>query len=247
MRALVWHGKKDIRCDTRSRSRRSRHPRDAIVKVTSCAICGSDLHLYDGFMPGMESGDIMGHEFMGEVVEVGRGERQAQGRRPVVVPFTIICGECEQCRRGNLLGLRALQPQQGDRRQGVRPHHGRPVRLHASDRRLRRAARPSTCACPSPTRRRSRFRDGLTDEQVLFLGDILPTGWQAAVQCDIQPHRHGRDLGLRTGRPDGDPQRRAARRQAGRRDRPGARAPRHGASGRRDHDRLRRRRAWSSA
>src|SRR3712207_9481006 len=79
-----------------------RSPRDAIVKVTTCAICGSDLHFYDGFMPGMQKGDIVGHEFMGEVVEVGpeaKGKLRVGER--VVVPFTIICGQCEQCRRGN--------------------------------------------------------------------------------------------------------------------------------------------------
>ena len=99
MKALCWHGKKDIRCDTVP-DPKIEAPRDAIVKVTSCAICGSDLHLYDGFMPGMESGDIMGHEFMGEVVEVGAGNRKLKVGDRVVVPFTIVCGECDQCRRG---------------------------------------------------------------------------------------------------------------------------------------------------
>src|SRR5690606_5917839 len=75
--------------------------RDAIVKVTSCAICGSDLHLFDGFMPGMKHGDIMGHEFMGEVVEVGGAVGRLKIGDRVVVPFTIACGECDQCRRGN--------------------------------------------------------------------------------------------------------------------------------------------------
>ncbi|MBX6743412.1 MAG: alcohol dehydrogenase catalytic domain-containing protein, partial [Acetobacteraceae bacterium] len=99
MRALCWHGKKDIRCDTVP-DPKIEDPRDAIVKVTSCAICGSDLHLYDGFIPGMETGDIIGHEFMGEVVEVGSGNRKLKVGDRVVVPFTICCGECEQCRRG---------------------------------------------------------------------------------------------------------------------------------------------------
>ncbi|WP_172408084.1 alcohol dehydrogenase catalytic domain-containing protein, partial [Klebsiella aerogenes] len=71
------------------------------IKVSSCAICGSDLHLYDGFMPGMMRGDIMGHEFMGEVVEVGAENKRLKVGDRVVVPFTIICGECDQCRRGN--------------------------------------------------------------------------------------------------------------------------------------------------
>lgn len=101
MKALRWHGKGDIRCDTVP-DPIIEEPRDAIIRVTSCAICGSDLHLYNGFIPGMEDGDILGHEFMGEVVEVGADSRHTLkvGDR-VVVPFTICCGSCEQCRRGN--------------------------------------------------------------------------------------------------------------------------------------------------
>ena len=100
MRALVWHGTQDIRCDTVP-DPKIEDDRDAIIKVTACAICGSDLHLYDHFMPGMEKGDVMGHEFMGEVVETGKGVNGAlrKGER-IVVPFTIICGECDQCKRG---------------------------------------------------------------------------------------------------------------------------------------------------
>src|SRR5215216_5797741 len=92
MKALCWHGKTDIRCDEVP-DPKIEHPRDAIVEVTSCAICGSDLHLYDGFMPGMQSGDIMGHEFMGEVVEVGAENKKLKVGDRVVVPFTIVCGE----------------------------------------------------------------------------------------------------------------------------------------------------------
>src|SRR5579875_1911226 len=100
MKALVWHGTTDIRCDTVP-DPRIEHERDAIIKVTSCAICGSDLHLYDHFMPTMEKGDILGHESMGEVVEVGSGVKKLRKGDRVVIPFTITCGECEQCRRGN--------------------------------------------------------------------------------------------------------------------------------------------------
>ena len=101
MRALRWHGKHDIRCDTVP-DPKIENPRDANIRVTNCTICGSDLHLYDGFMPTMESGDIMSHEFMGEVVEVGPDAKGALkvGDR-IVVPFTIIYGECDQCKRGN--------------------------------------------------------------------------------------------------------------------------------------------------
>src|SRR4051812_16687396 len=101
MRALRWYGKGDVRVETVP-DPTIEEPRDAIVKVTSCAICGSDLHLYDHFMVGLEEGDILGHEFMGEVVEVGRGVngKLKVGER-VVVPFTIFCGECDQCKKGN--------------------------------------------------------------------------------------------------------------------------------------------------
>ena len=100
MRALRWHGKHDVRCDSVP-DPRIEAPRDAIIKVSSCAICGSDLHLFDGLMPGMEAGDILGHEFMGEVVEVGPANQALKVGDRVVVPFTISCGECAQCQRGN--------------------------------------------------------------------------------------------------------------------------------------------------
>ena len=137
MRALCWHGKHDIRCDTRSRPK-IEDRRDAIIKISTCAICGSDLHLFDGFMPGMKSGDIMGHEFMGEVVEVGWRTSELKVGDRVVVPFTIICGECDQCRRGNFSVCERSNRNKDARRQSVRPCHSRPLRLHASDRRLRR-------------------------------------------------------------------------------------------------------------
>lgn len=98
MRALVYHGKKDIRCENVP-DPRIEHDRDAIIRMNSCAICGSDLHLYNGFVPTMKAGDIMGHEFMGEVVEVGKENKKLNVGDRVVVPFTICCGECDQCRR----------------------------------------------------------------------------------------------------------------------------------------------------
>ena len=96
MKALVWHGKHDIRYDTVP-DPTILHPKDAIIKVSCCAICGSDLHLFDGFMPTMEKGDIMGREFMGEVVELGSEATSLPVGERVVIPFTINCGECDQC------------------------------------------------------------------------------------------------------------------------------------------------------
>ena len=99
MKALAWYGKGDIRCEE-VREPRIEHPRDAIIKVTACAICGSDLHIYGGIIPQMKKGDILGHENMGEVVEVGSENRKLKVGDRVVVPFTIACGECFFCRNG---------------------------------------------------------------------------------------------------------------------------------------------------
>ena len=100
MKALTWHGKGDMRGESVP-DPKIEHPRDAIIKVTACAICGSDLHLFDGVIPSMKSGDVIGHETMGEVVEVGRENTKLKKGDRVVVPFTISCGECFFCRRGH--------------------------------------------------------------------------------------------------------------------------------------------------
>ena len=109
MRALAWHSKGDLRCDTVP-DPQIQHPRDAIIKVTACAICGSDLHIFDGVIPGMKSGDILGHETMGEVVEVGKDNTKLKVGDRVVVPFTISCGECFFCKRGYFSGCERTNP-----------------------------------------------------------------------------------------------------------------------------------------
>src|SRR5689334_21993158 len=186
MRALVWHGKNDIRCDTVP-DPKMEHSRDAIVKVTSCAICGSDLHLHDGFMPGMESGDIMGHEFMGEVMEVGSDARNALkvGDR-VVVPFTIICGECEQCKRGNFSVCERTNRNKdiADKAFG---HTTAGLFGYTHLTGGYAGGQAEYLRVPFADKTHIKVPSSLTDEQVLFLSDIFPTGWQAAVQCDIQP------------------------------------------------------------
>jgi threonine dehydrogenase-like Zn-dependent dehydrogenase len=186
VKALVWHGKEDIRCDTVT-DPKIEDARDAIVKVTSCAICGSDLHLFHNFIPAMLPGDIMGHEMMGEVVEVGRGVngKLKNGDR-IVVPFTIICGECDQCKRGNFSVCERTNRKKyladkvfGHTTAGLFGYThltgGYP------------GGQAEYVRVPFADATHIKVPDGIPDEQVLFLGDILPTGWQAAVQCDIQP------------------------------------------------------------
>ena len=96
MKALCWHGTNDIRCDNVP-DPKIEEARDVIIKVTSCAICGSDLHLMDGLMPTMKSGDILGHEFMGEVVETGSAHTKFRKGDRIVVPLTSIAAECRRC------------------------------------------------------------------------------------------------------------------------------------------------------
>ncbi|WP_454616604.1 zinc-dependent alcohol dehydrogenase [Bradyrhizobium cenepequi] len=186
MRALVWHGKEDIRCDTVT-DPEIEDPRDAIVKITSCAICGSDLHLFHNFIPGMLPGDIMGHEMMGEVVEVGHGmdSKLKQGDR-IVVPFTIICGQCDQCRRGNFSVCETTNRKRhlankvfGHTTAGLFGYTHLTGGYPGGQAEYLRVPFADTTHIKIP--------DGISDEQALFLGDIFPTGWQAAAQCDIEP------------------------------------------------------------
>ena len=137
MKALVWHARRKTSAATPFPIRGSRIRATPSSRSRARAICGSDLHLFDGFMPGMESGDVMGHEPMGEVVEVGaEAEGQAEGRRPDRRSVHDHLRRVRPVQARQLLGLRDDQPQQVDRGQGVRPHHRRPVRLHPPDRRL---------------------------------------------------------------------------------------------------------------
>ena len=186
MKALVWHGTTDIRCDSVP-DPEIEHPRDAIIKVTSCAICGSDLHLYDHFMPGMKKGDIMGHEFMGEVVEVGAEAKGALkvGDR-VVAPFTIICGECDQCKRGNFSVCERTN-RNGHIAAKAFGHTTAGLFGYTHLTGGYPGGQAEYVRIPFADKTHIKVPNGLSDEQVLFLGDIFPTGWQAAVACDIQP------------------------------------------------------------
>ena len=238
MKALCWHGKHQITCDTVT-DPKIEEPRDAIVKVTSCAICGSDLHLYDGYMPGMESGDIMGHEFMGEVVEVGKDNKKLKVGDRVVVPFTIICGECDQCKRGN---YSVCERTNRNKKAGdlVFGHTTAGLFGYTHLTGGYPGGQAEFVRVPYADVAPVKIPDGLTDEQVLFLGDIFPTGWQAAANCDIEPTD---TVAVWGAGPVGQFCVRAAVLMGARQvvcHRQCARTPRDGESGRRDPDQLRR-------
>ncbi len=187
MQAIAWHGKHDVRCDTVD-DPEIINPRDAIIRVTSTAICGSDLHLYDGYIPTMQKGDVLGHEFMGEVVETGSASTLKKGQR-IVVPFTISCGGCYHCSKHQYSACENGNP--ADNHDIGREGLGYPmggafgyshmtggysggqaeyVRVPFSD--------FGPLVIPD---------DSIEDDKVLFLTDILPTGWMAAENAEIEP------------------------------------------------------------
>lgn len=184
MKAIVWRGKEHIVCEEVP-DPRIEHPRDAIVRVTSCAICGSDLHLYDGFMLGMQSGDVLGHEFMGEVMEVGAENKALKVGDRVVVPFTICCGACDQCLRSNFsLCERSNRNAPLARKMFGHATAGLFGYTHLTG--GYQGGQAEYVRVPYADVAPVKVPAGLSDDKVLFLGDILPTAWQAAAQCEIE-------------------------------------------------------------
>jgi threonine dehydrogenase-like Zn-dependent dehydrogenase len=185
MKALCWYGKNDVRVETVPEPKII-NPRDAIIKTTLSAICGSDLHLLHGYIPSMQQGDILGHEFMGEVLEVGTDVSNLKKGDRVVVPFTIACGRCWFCQQG-LTSLcdnsnpnaKAAEKLYGYSASGLFGYshifggyaggQAQYVRVPFAD-----------TAC-------HKVPESLSDEQVLFLSDIFPTGYMAAENCNIHP------------------------------------------------------------
>jgi threonine dehydrogenase-like Zn-dependent dehydrogenase len=187
MRATCWMGKQKVSVE-HVPDPQILNARDAIVKITATTICGSDLHLYNGFMPGMQKGDILGHEFMGEVVELGKGVRNLKVGDRVVVPFCIACGNCESCEMGNFSCC-----------ENGNPNGWMPEKLMGH----------ATCGAFGYSHLTGGFAGGqaeyvrvpyadfgpmkvpshLSDEQVLFLSDIFPTGYMAAEMCEINPRK----------------------------------------------------------
>jgi threonine dehydrogenase-like Zn-dependent dehydrogenase len=183
MRALCWHGSGDVRVQDVPEPELI-NDRDAIVRVTSTAICGSDLHLYDGYMPTMRKGDILGHEFMGEVVEVGAGVTDLAVGDRVVVPFPIACGDCFFCKEGSGRCATTRTRTRGSRRPCSvtrRPGSSATPTCSAASRRPGGVrARPLRRRGPDQGARR------VSDEQVLFLTDAFPTGYMAAENGGIR-------------------------------------------------------------
>lgn len=185
MKAVCWHGANDVRVDNVP-DPKILNPRDAIIKITSTAICGSDLHLYDGYIPTMQSGDILGHEFMGEVVEIGSEVKRVKVGQRVVVPFTIACGNCFFCQKD----LWSLCDNTNPNAWMVEKMYGHsPSGLFGYSHMMGGYAggQAEYARVPHADVGLLEIPDGLTDEQVLFLTDIFPTGYMAAENCNIQP------------------------------------------------------------
>ena len=184
MKALTWHGKGDMRCETVP-DPKIQEGRDAIIKVTACAICGSDLHLFDGVIPSMKKGDVIGHETMGEVVEVGRDNKALKVGDRVVVPFTISCGECYFCTRGYFSGCERSNPN-AEMASKLWGHS--PAGLFGYSHLLGGypGGQAQYLRVPYADVGPIKVPEGLSDEQVLFLSDIFPTGYMGAEFCEIK-------------------------------------------------------------
>jgi threonine dehydrogenase-like Zn-dependent dehydrogenase len=187
MKALVWMGKKKVEVQ-QVPDPAILNPRDCIVKVTSTAICGSDIHLYDGYIPTMEKGDILGHEFMGEVVEVGPQVRKTKVGDRVVVPFTISCGQCIHCQRQQFSACDNTNPNWhiAETMMGYSPAglfgYSHMTGGYAG-------GQAEYVRVPHADVGPLKIENDLPDEKLLFLSDIFPTGYMAAENCNIVPGR----------------------------------------------------------
>jgi threonine dehydrogenase-like Zn-dependent dehydrogenase len=185
MKALCWNGKYDVRIETVPDPILI-NDGDAVVRITSTAICGSDLHLYDGVIKGMLPGDILGHEFMGEVVEVGRGVRNLRVGDRVIVPFAIACGSCFYCQR-QLFSLCDNSNPNAALVEGMYGFSGAGLFGYSHLYGGFAGGQAEYARVPFADVGPLKIPEGLTDDQVLFLTDILPTGYMAAENGNIQP------------------------------------------------------------
>jgi threonine dehydrogenase-like Zn-dependent dehydrogenase len=185
MRANVWSGRNAVQVENVP-DPKILNSRDAIVRITSTAICGSDLHLYDGYIPTMKKGDILGHEFMGEVVETGRDVDNLHIGDRVVVPFPIACGRCAACRSGFTSVCENSNPNAG---MAEKMWGHSPAGIYGYSHMLGGYAggQAEAVRVPFADVGPLKIENGLPDESVLFLSDIFPTGYMGAEMCDIQP------------------------------------------------------------
>jgi threonine dehydrogenase-like Zn-dependent dehydrogenase len=185
MRAICWEGRNKVKVETVP-DPAILSPRDAIVKISSTAICGSDLHLVDGYIPTMKHGDILGHEFMGEVVEVGRNVDNLRVGDRVVVPFPIACGNCTSCLQGLYACCENSNPNAAIAEK-VLGHT--PAGIFGYSHMLGGypGGQAEYARVPFADIGPIKIEQDLPDEQVLFLSDIFPTAWMGAEMCDIKP------------------------------------------------------------
>jgi len=185
VKALCWQGKENVRVETVD-DPKILNPHDAVIRITRTAICGSDLHLYNGFIPTLEPGDILGHEFMGEVVETGREVSRVKPGDRVVVPFTIACGQCHFCKNQLWSLCDNTNPNAwlaekffGFSPSGLFGYSHMTGGYAGGQAQYARVPFVDVGALKVP--------DGIPDEQVLFLSDIFPTGYMGAENCNIKP------------------------------------------------------------
>ncbi|HLO96480.1 MAG TPA: alcohol dehydrogenase catalytic domain-containing protein, partial [Burkholderiaceae bacterium] len=188
MRALTYHGSRNVRVDTVA-DPVLEQPQDLLLRVTATAICGSDLHLYRGKMPGLRHGDILGHEFMGIVEEVGSGVTRLRPGDRVVVPFVVACGDCYFCARSLFAACETSNDSRGAllNRKGLRPGAAMFGYTHLYGGLA--GGQAEYVRVPMANTGPLRIPEVLTDTQVLFLSDILPTGYQAVLNAEIGPGR----------------------------------------------------------
>ena len=187
MRATCWMGRNKVEVQTVPDPRLV-NSRDAILEITSTAICGSDLHLYDGYIPTMRKGDVLGHEFMGEVVEVGGSNQKLKVGQRVVVPFVIACGDCFFCKKQQFAACDNSNPAETTDASEIA--YGYPMAAAFGYSHLTggySGGQAEYVRVPYADVGPLVIPDGIEDDKVLFLSDILPTGWMAAVNCDIEP------------------------------------------------------------
>jgi threonine dehydrogenase-like Zn-dependent dehydrogenase len=184
MKAVCWHGKHDVRVENVP-DPTVLNSRDAVIKITTTAICGSDLHLYNGYIPSMMEGDILGHEFMGEVVELGKDVTNLKIGDRVVIPFTIACGNCFFCKK-DLWSLCDNSNPKPKMQETLYGYAGSGLFGYTHMLGGFAGGQAEYARVPFADVGPLKIPDGLEDEQVLFLSDIFPTGYMAAENCNIQ-------------------------------------------------------------